>query len=75
MATVVKTYGWENVRSENVVGRNVQSGKPPSGKCPIGQVSVGELSLGKCQPVHEVVSVRELYGYQFVNETFSEELL
>ena len=52
----------------NAVGRNVQSWKSSSGKCPVRQVSVEELSF-------EEVSDGELSRYQFISETFSEELL
>ena len=68
VATIVKTYGWENDRSGNCRRGDVPSGKSLSGKYPVGKVSIGELSFGE-------VSVGELSGYQFISETFSEELL
>ena len=78
VTTFVKTYGWENVRS----------GKCRRQECPFREVSIGEVSYWEnirrgtvlresvsLGSVHEEVSVGELYGYQFINETFSEELL
>ena len=59
VTTIVKTYGWENVRSGKCRREYVQSEKSPSWKCPIGEVSVEELSfaevlvwdlsMGKCK--------------------------
>ena len=57
-------------------GGYVLSEKSPSGKCVrSGKYLSGNYPSGKCQSGIGEVPVGELSGYQFISETFSEELL
>ena len=73
MTTIVETYGWENARSGKCTVREIFVWEVSSrGSIRRGTILRENVSLGF---VHEEVSVGELSVYQFINETFSEELL
>ena len=76
MTAIVKTYDLENERLRKYCRK----------ECPVKEVSVEEVSGRESinpgivlresvslESVHKEVSVRELYEYQFISETFLEE--
>ena len=77
MPTIVKTYGWENARSDIVTGgctfKDISVWEV-SGRRSLrrGTVLRGRVSMGS---VHEEASIGELSVYEFISETLSEQLL